>query len=88
MPQQCAAPRRSPSMQWAHLECTGPHTLGTELIRHVVEASIRVWYVRAKARATLLKACLGPGITMALALQELPLHEKAEREGVKRGLLE
>ena len=42
------------------LECSGPHTLGTEFIRHVIEESIRVRYTHAKARATLLKARLGP----------------------------
>ena len=59
-----------------------------EFIRHVVEESIRVWYAHAKARATLLKACLGLGSTMAWALQELHLHQQAEREGVQRELLE
>ena len=46
-------------MQPAHMECSGPHALGTEFIRHVIEESIRVWYAHAKARATLLKARLG-----------------------------
>ena len=86
--EQWAAALRTPSMQRAHLECTGPHTLGTEFIRHVVEGSIRVWYAHAKARATLLKARLGLGSTMAWALQELRLHQQAEREGVQRELLE
>ena len=36
-------------MQRAHLECTGPHALGTEFLRHVIEESIRVWYAHAKA---------------------------------------
>ena len=71
--EQCAAALRTPSMQRAHLERTGPHTLGTKFIRHVVEESIRVWYAHAKARATLLKARLGPSSTMAWALQELRL---------------
>ena len=66
----------------------GPHLLGTEILRHVVEESIRIWYAHAKARATLLKARLGPGSTMAWALQELRLHQQAEREGVQRELLE
>ena len=35
-----------------------------------------------------LKARLGPGSTMAWALQELRLHQQAEREGVQRELLE
>ena len=65
--EQWAAALRTPSMQRAHLECPGPHTLGTEFIRHVVEESIRVWYAHAKARATLLKARLGLGSTMAWA---------------------
>ena len=72
-------------MQRAHLECTGPHALGTEFIRHVIEESIRVWYAHAKAHATLLKAL---GRTMAWALQELRLHQHAERERVQRELLE
>ena len=59
-------------------------TLGTEFIRHVIEESIRVWYAHAKACATLLKARLGPGSTMAWVLQELCLHKQAEREGVQR----
>ena len=75
-------------MQRAHLECTGPHALGTEFLCHVIEESIRVWYANAKARATLLKAHLGPGSTMAWALHELRLHQQAEREGVQRELVE
>ena len=74
-------------MQRAHMECLGPHALGTEFIRHVIEEYIRVWYAHAKARATLLKACLGPGSTMAWVLQELRLHQQVEREGVQRELL-
>ena len=65
-----AAALQTPSMQLAHLECTGPHALGTEFLRVVVEESISVWYAHAKARATLLKARLGPGSTMTLALQK------------------
>ena len=61
--EQWAAALRTPSMQRAHLECTGPHALGTEFLRHVVEESIRVWYAHAKARATLLKARLAPAPT-------------------------
>ena len=53
--EQWAAALRTTSMRRAHMECLGPHTLGTELIRHVIEESIRVWYARDKARATLLK---------------------------------
>ena len=86
--EQWAAALRTPSMQLAHLECTGPHSLGTEFLRHVVEESIRIWYAHAKARATLLKARQGPGSMMAWALQELRLHQQAEREGVQRKLLE
>ena len=78
---------RTPSMQGAHMECSGPHTLGTEFIRHVGDESIRVYYAHAKVRATLLKARLGPGSTMAWVLQELRLHRQAEREGVQRELL-
>ena len=85
--EQWAAALRTPSMQRAHLECAGPNALGTEFIRNVVEESIRVWYAHAKARTTLLKARLGQGSTMAWALQELRLHQQAEREGVQRELL-
>ena len=56
--EQRAAAMRTPSMQRAHMECSGPHALGTEFIRHMIEESIRVWYAHAKARATLLKARL------------------------------
>ena len=86
VPEQCAAALRTPSMQRAHMECSGPHTLGTEFIHHVIEESIRVWYAHAKARATLLKARLGRGSTMAWVLQELHLHQQSEREGVQREL--
>ena len=40
--EQWAAALRTPSMQGAHMECPGPHTLGTEFIRNVIEESIRV----------------------------------------------
>ena len=43
------------------MDCSGPHTLGTEFIRHVVEESMRVWYGQAKVLATLLKARPSPG---------------------------
>ena len=68
------------------MDYSGPHTVGTEFVRHVIEESIKVWYAHAKARATLLKARLGPNITMAWALQELHLHRQAELEGVPREL--
>ena len=60
-----AAALRTPSMQRSHMECSGPHTLGTEFIRNVIEESTKVWYAHAKARARLLKARLGPSSTMA-----------------------
>ena len=84
--EQWAAALRTPSIQRAHVECSGPHTLGTEFIRTVIEESTRVWYAHAKAHATLLKARLGPGSTMAWVSQELHLHQQAEREGVPRKL--
>ena len=56
--EQWAATLPTPSMQRAHMEGSGPHTLGTGFIRHVIEESNRVWYTHAKARATLLKAPL------------------------------
>ena len=72
--EQWAAALHTPSMQRAHMECSGPHTLGTEFICNVIEESIRVWYAHAKARATLLNARLGSNSTMAWVLQELHLH--------------
>ena len=87
MREQWAAALRTPSMQPTRMECSRPHTLGTEFIRHVIEESIMVWYAHAKARATLLKARLGRGSTMAWVLQELRLHQEAVREGVQRELL-
>ena len=65
---------RTPSMQRAYMECSGPHTLGTVFLRHAIEESIRVWYTHAKARAPLLKARRGPNSTMAWVVQELRLH--------------
>ena len=84
MREQWAAVLRAASMQLAHLECTGPHALGREFLRHIIEDSPRVWYAHARAPTTPLKACLGPGSTIALVLQELRLHQQAEREGVQR----
>ena len=40
--EQWAVALRTPSMLRAHMECLGPHTLGTEFLRHVIEESIRV----------------------------------------------
>ena len=40
--EQWAAALRTPSMQRAHMECSRPHALGTEFIRHVNNKSIRV----------------------------------------------
>ena len=40
--EQWAAALQTPSMQRAHMECSGHHALGTEYIRHVIEESIRV----------------------------------------------
>ena len=85
--EQWAGALCTPSMQRAHMVCSRPHTLGTEFIRHVFQESIRVWYAHAKARATWLKTRLGPRSTMAWVLQELRLHQHAEREGVQRELL-
>ena len=80
--EQWAVALRTPSMQRAHMECYGPHALGTD-----IEESIKGWYAHAKAQATLLKARLGPSSTMVWVLQELRLHQQAEREGVQRELL-
>ena len=57
-----------------HMECPGPHMLGTQFIRTVIEESITVWYAHAEACATLLKARLGSSSTMAWVLQEVHLH--------------
>ena len=35
--EQWAAALRTPSMQRAHMECSGPHMLGTEFICHAIE---------------------------------------------------
>ena len=85
--EQWAAALHTPSMQRAHMERSGPHTLGTDFLRHVIEESIRVQYAHAQARATLLKARPGPNSTMVWVLQELRLHKQAEWEGVPRELL-
>ena len=85
--EQWPAALRTNSMQRAHLECAGPNALSTKFICHVVEESIRVWYAHAKASATLLKAGLSRGSTMAWALQELRLNKQAEREEVQLELL-
>ena len=77
----------TPPCKRAHMECSGPHALGIEFTRHIIEESIRVWYAHAKARATLLKARLGPNSTMVWVLQELHVHQQAEREGVQWELL-
>ena len=69
------------------MECSRPHALGRQFIGHVIKDPIRVWYDHVKARATLLKARLGLGSTMPWVLQELRLHQRAEREGVQRGFL-
>ena len=41
----------------------------------------------ANARATLMKARLGPQSTMARVLEDLSLHQRAQREGLPRELL-
>ena len=57
------------------------------LLGNNVQQSIKVWYADAKARATPLKARLGPNTTMVWVLQELRLHQHAEQEGIPRELL-
>ena len=84
--EQSAAALRTPSMQRARME-RSPHTLGTYFTSNVIEDSIRVWYAHAKARATSLKAPVGPSTMMALVLQELRLQRHAERVGVQFELL-
>ena len=32
----CIGAGSSPSMQQSHMDCSGPHTLGTEFVRHVI----------------------------------------------------
>ena len=44
-------------------------------------------HAHTKVRATLLKARRGPQSTMARALEDLRLHQRAQREGVPRELL-
>ena len=72
--EQWAAALRTPSMQRAHMKCIGPHTHGTDFIRHVIEESITLWYAHTKVRAMLPKACLGRKSMRAWVLQE-PLFE-------------
>ena len=69
------------------MDCYRPHILRTEFMHHVIKESIKGWYAHAKARATLLKARLGPNSTMAWVLQELCLHQQVKREGVPREFL-
>ena len=80
--EQWAAALCTPCMQRAHMECSRPHTPETEFVRHIIKQSIGVWYTHAKARAMLPRAQLGPNSMMAWVLQELRLHQQAEREGV------
>ena len=77
-----------PPCSWLTWSVRGPTRWARSSSATVVEESIRIWFAHAKARATLLKARLGPGSTMAWALQELRLHQQAEREGVQQELLE
>ena len=72
--EQWVAALRIPSMQRAHMESSGPHTIGTEFIRNVIKESIKVWYGHAKAPATVLKARVCPHSMLAWVLQELRLH--------------
>ena len=57
--EQWEAALQTASIKRAHMECSGPHALGIDFIRNVIEESTRVWYAHGKARATLVKACLG-----------------------------
>ena len=66
--EQWAVALRTSSMQRAHMECSGPQTLGTEFLRHVTKESIRVWYAHAKASGALHKALLGSNSAMAWVL--------------------
>ena len=45
-----------------------------------------MWLSHAKAREGLIKARAGRRSTMAWALQELQMHQQAERQGVPRRL--
>ena len=52
--EQWAAAVRTPSMQWAHMDCSGAHTLGREFVRQVIKEAI------AKACATIAEGPAGP----------------------------
>ena len=47
------------------MECSGPQTMGTKFLRHVIEESFTVRCALAKAHATLLNAHMGPNDTTA-----------------------
>ena len=40
--EQWAAALQTPSMKQAHMDCSRPHTLGTEFVHHIIKESIRV----------------------------------------------
>ena len=46
-----------------------------------------MWLSHAKAREGLIKARAGPMSTMVWAVQELQLHQQAERQGVPKAAL-
>ena len=58
--EQWAAALCTPSMQRAHMECSGPHTLGTEFLRNVIEESIRVWYAVVHHTPHRVAVCVRP----------------------------
>ena len=74
----------TPSLHQMHMEVMGPHTIGTESICQVWGLSMQVWKAHVQACTTLLKAWVGP----MWAVQELRLHQQAERQGMARATLD
>ena len=59
--EQWAAAIATPCLRTAHMGLTGPHNVGTEVIKQEAKESQRVWLSHAKAREGLNKARVGPG---------------------------
>ena len=87
----CTGSCRTPRRRWGPSVLTKRGaTVGMAYTTCSYATSLRspsVSYAHTKRRATLLKARMGPNNTMAWVLQELRLHQQAEREGVQRELL-
>ena len=87
MLRQWAAAIAPLSLPRARMGLAGPHDVGTEFIQKVLHKSLKVWLAHTKGRTILIKASYGPRGMMALALWELQLHQRAERQAVPRETL-